>query len=641
MECSTARGIFSIFAAASLRKLTREPDLLVRQPFAESVFWQTSEANVCAVEKAWSEAAASNSIRDDDQSIRLDFRISADDKVPLELRFEPIESEGEDRRVFVSARTSESSRLIDSFRKQSDQLILAAEQADIGLWYWDHIRERLYSTPCCNEIFDIAAYEDLSYDKVLTVVHPDDREFVEKFFDETRRSGSRYEEEFRVIYSDGRIEWICAQGKSYLDATGRPERMVGVVRRITDQKIAAEELDRVYERERRARDEAVVANRAKDFFLAFVSHELRSPLNAILGWSRILQAREVDDATRKKAYETIEKNANIQTKLINDLVDSTRVATGKIKLEYRQCNLVDLVRSSFEAQRPAAETHGLAYEFRTETDSAPVFGDYGRLQQAMGNLLSNAIKFTPKGGKVDVSVRTTEDTVVVTIEDTGQGIDPIELPDIFKQYAQGDAERVRKSGGLGLGLSIVNILITKHGGRVTAESMGLGHGSRFEVMLPLKTDTDTAEPAERQVQTDSGKRLDGFDILIVEDDPDSREVLQLFLEQSGASVRTAESARSAMSLFTDVRAKRPDIIISDLAMPEEDGYSLISRIRQLPPEKGGTIPALALSAFASAESRQKAFEAGFHRYLTKPFEPGLIVDQVVALRKLGAGETSD
>ena len=619
-------------------KTSAKPDLLVRQSFHESVFWQTSEANVRAVEKAFAEAAASEGIRGTDRSIRLDFRLSAEEKLPLELSFEPIRSENDEGRIFVSARASESSRLIDSFRKQSDQLVLAAEQADIGLWYWDHIRERLYSTPCCNEIFDIAAYEELSYDKVLTVVHPDDRAFVEKFFDETRRTGSRYEEEFRVIYSDGRIEWICAQGKSYLDATGRPERMVGVVRRITEQKIAREELDRVYERERRAREEAVIANRAKDFFLAFVSHELRSPLNAILGWSRILQSREVDDATRKKAYETIEKNANIQTKLINDLVDSTRVATGKIKLEYRQCNLVDLVRSSFEAQRPAAESHGLAYEFSTETDSAPVFGDYGRLQQAMGNLLSNAIKFTPDGGKVSVSVRTQDDTVIVTVEDTGQGIDPVELPDIFKQYAQGDAERVRKSGGLGLGLSIVNILITKHGGKVTAESMGLGYGSRFEVVLPLKTGTDAAEPTEIQVSKETGKRLDGFDILIVEDDPDSREVLQLFLEQSGASVRAADSARSAMNLFTDLRTKLPDVIISDLAMPEEDGYSLMTRIRQLPADKGGKVPALALSAFASAESRQRAFEAGFHRYLTKPFEPGLIVDQVVALRKLAEGE---
>ncbi len=621
-------------------KTSAQPELLVRQPFAESVFWQTSEANVRAVEKGWSDAATGKARSD--SHIRLDFRISADEKLPLELSFSVFEGKEGEKRIFVSARTSaDSSRLIDSFRKRSDELILAAEEADIGLWYWDHIREQLYSTPTCNEIFDIPAYDELSYEKVLAVVHPDDRNFVERFFDETRRDGSRYEEEFRVVYSDGRIEWVCAEGRSYLESNGKPERMVGVVQRVTEKKIAAEELDRVHERERRARDEAEIANRAKDFFLAFVSHELRSPLNAILGWSRILQAREVDDPTRKKAYETIEKNANIQTKLINDLVDSTRVATGKIKLEYRKLNLIDLVKSSFEAQRPIAETHGIAYEFKTDTDTAPVFGDYGRLQQALGNLLSNAIKFTPSGGSVSVSVSSKEEKVVVAVEDSGQGIDPIELPDIFKQYAQGDAERVRKSGGLGLGLSIANILITKHGGRVTAESPGLGRGSRFEVTLPLTTGSATDFPVEVAPERETGKRLDGFDILIVEDDPDSREVLQLFLEQSGASVRSADSARSAMNLFSDVRAKRPDILISDLAMPDEDGYSLISRIRQLPPEKGGHIPALALSAFASAESRQKAFDAGFHRYLTKPFEPGLIVDQVVALRKLGEGENSD
>ena len=619
-------------------KISAQPELLVRQPFAESVFWQTSDANVRAVEKGLAEAISAQPGAFD-QTIRLDFRVSADEKLPLELRFEPMVSEDGERRVFVSATAAvDASRSIDSFREQSDQLISAAEQADIGLWYWDHVRERLYSTPRCNEIFDIGAYEELSYDKVLTVVHPDDREFVERFFDETRRDGSRYEEEFRVIYSGGRIEWICATGKSYLDAAGRPERMVGVVRRITEQKRAGEELEIVYEREKRARDEAEIANRAKDFFLEFVSHELRSPLTAIVGWIRILLARDVDDATRRKAYETIDKNASIQTKLIDDLLDSTRVATGKIKLEYRRLNLVELARSSFEAQRPAAETQGLAYEFSTEAEAAPVWGDYGRLQQALGNLISNAIKFTPTGGKVGVSVRVEGEAGMVSVEDTGQGIDPVELPDIFKQFMQGTAERARRSRSLGLGLSIANILITKHGGRVNAESEGLGYGSRFVVTLPLHSGAGAAEPLEVATQKDSSKRLEGFSILIVEDDPDSREVLQLFLEQSGASVRTAESARSAMNLFGDPRSKLPDVLISDLAMPEEDGYSLISRIRQLPRDKGGQIPALALSAFASAESRQRAFEAGFHRYLTKPFEPGLIVDQVIALHKLGEEE---
>jgi PAS domain S-box-containing protein len=607
-----------------------KPELLVRQPFAETVFWQTSEANVRLIARAIAAAAGGTTSK-----LNLDFRLSADEKCPLELTFEPILTDTSESRTFVYAQSSEeSSKKIDSFRKESDQLILAAEQAELGLWYWDHVEERLYSTPRCNEIFELAAYEELNYDKVLAVVHPDDRQFVEEFFDETRRIGSRYKEDFRVIYSDGRIEWISAEGKSYLNSEGRPERMVGVIRRITEQKHAAEELERVYEREKKARDEAEVANRAKDFFLAFVSHELRSPLNAILGWSRILQTREVDDNTRKKAYETIEKNATIQTKLINDLVDSTRVATGKIKLEYRQINLVDLVRSSFETHKPAAENNGLKYEFESDKDQIVVFGDSGRLQQVFSNLLSNAVKFTPAGGEINVSIDSDANSASVAVSDNGQGIDPQALTGIFKQYSQGDAERTRSSGGLGLGLSIVNILVSKHGGRVVAESEGVGKGARFTVTLPLNANAQEIDILETANEHENGKRLKGFDILIVEDDPDSREVLQLFLEQSGAFVRAADSARTAMNLFSDPKSKKPDVLISDLAMPEEDGYSLISRIRELPEEMGGQVPAMALSAFASAESRQRAFEAGFHRYLTKPFEPGLIVDQVVALRHL-------
>lgn len=607
-----------------------EPELLVRQLFAESVFWQTSEANVRIVERAVKAAA------DGEGSVlHLDFRLNRDEKRPLELSFEPVETAAGEARIFVHARSSEAA--IDegkSFRKESDQLILAAEQAQIGLWYWDNVDERLYSTPKCNEVFELAAYEELSYDKVLAVVHPDDRAYVEESFDDTRRTGSKYEEEFRVIYSDGRIEWVKAEGKSYLDAAGEPERMVGVVRRITDEKLAAEELERVYDREKKARDDAEIANRAKDFFLAFVSHELRSPLNAILGWARILQTRSVDDGTRKKAYDTIEKNANVQTKLINDLVDSTRVATGKIKLEYRPMNIVEVVRSSFETHKPAAETAGLAYSFTTGKDRIVVFGDHGRMQQVFSNLLSNAIKYTASGGEVTVSITADEETVNVVVGDTGQGIEKQDLPDIFKQFSQGDSERVRRSGGLGLGLSIVNILVAKHGGRVVAESDGLGKGASFSVTLPLNVTAQEIEVADAAKDRDDSKRLKGFNILIVEDDPDSREVLQIFLEQSGAAVRAADSARAAMGLFNDPKAKRPDVLISDLAMPEEDGYTLIAKIRALPAEKGGHVPALALSAFASAESRQRAFEAGFHRYLTKPFEPGLIVDQVIALRQL-------
>lgn len=614
-----------IFAETSAK-----PELLVRQPFAETVFWQTSEANVRIIERSIKLASEGTQTK-----LLLDFRLSADEKRPLELSFQPFETATGEKRIFVYAQSPEQrGASLDLYKRESEQLLLAAENAGLGLWFWDHIDERLYSTPRCNEIFELAAYEELNYDKVLAVVHPDDRAFVENFFEETRRRGSRYNEEFRVIYSDGSIEWIRVEGKSYLDADGKPEKMVGVVTRVTAEKLAAAELERVYEREKKARDEADSANRAKDLFLAFVSHELRGPLNSILGWSRILLTRDVDDATRRKAYETIEKSAKNQAKLINDLVDSARVATGKIRLEYRQVNIVDVVRSSFEAHKPLAESQGLEYRFEFEKDQVVVFGDSGRLQQVFGNLLSNAIKFTPSGGEIVVRVEPHENSVDISVSDTGQGIDPSGLTDIFKQYAQGDAERSRKSGGLGIGLSIVNILVSKHGGTVRGESDGLGRGAKFTVTLPLNASEQEIRVAQETRGNGNTKRLLGFKILIVEDDPDSREVLQLFLEQNGAEVRAAESARSAMAIFTDSNSERPDVLVSDLAMPEEDGYSLISRIRELPAELGGHIPALALSAFASAESRQRAFEAGFHRYLTKPFEPDLIVDQIIALREL-------
>jgi PAS domain S-box-containing protein len=607
-----------------------QPELLIRQPFAETVFWQSSERNSRLIEKAVQSAVNGELVK-----LLLDFRLSADDKCPVELIFQPVTIESGEKRIFVCAlSTASRTEQINEYKNESEHLLLAAENAEIGLWFWDHTDDRLYSTPRCNELFDLPAYEELTYEKFLAVVHPDDRKYIEEFLEATRKQGAKYEEEFRVVYSDGSIEWLCAEGKSFIDSNGKPQRMVGVVRKVTEQKLASAELERVYEREKKARDDAEIANRSKDFFLAFVSHELRSPLNAILGWSKILLTREVNEETRKKALETIEKSAQVQAKLINDLVDSARVASGKLRLEYRQVNLVDIVRSSFEAQKPAAETQALNYAFETKREQIVIFGDSGRLQQVFGNLISNAIKFTPQGGSVKVEIDGNEEAVAVTVSDTGQGIDPKGLPDIFKQFAQGDAETTRRTGGLGLGLSIVNILVVKHGGTVKAESDGLGHGSRFTVTLPLTDAAQVTEAPEALAREISYKKLQGIKILIVEDDPDSREVLQIFLEQNGAAIKTVDSARAAMNLFNDVKADRPDILISDLAMPEEDGYSLISRIRELPAEKGGHIPALALSAFASAESRQKAFEAGFHRYLTKPFEPDSIVDQIVALRDL-------
>lgn len=605
-----------------------DPSLLVSQRFPDTIFWQSSENNPKLIEKAIERA-----VELDHANLTIDFRVSADEKRPLEITFQNIGD-----KIFVCARQIAIPTGPGNLGSGNDELLLAAENADIGLWFWEESDDRLFSTPRCNELFELPAYEELTYEKFIAAVHPDDKKFVDDFFNETRRKGTKYEEEFRVVYSDGSVEWICAEGRSFLNEGGKPKKMVGVVRKITAQKEASAELERVYEREKKARDEAEIANRAKDFFLAFVSHELRSPLNAILGWSNILK-RDLNEETRKKAVETIEKSAQIQKKLINDLVDSVRVASGRLQLEFRPVNLVDVVRSTFEAQRPTAENQQLKYNLTSDTDKVMVFGDSGRLQQAFGNLISNAIKFTPEGGEVGVAIQAADEAVTVTVSDNGHGIDPMGLPNIFKQFAQGDAEITRRSSGLGLGLSIVNILVGKHGGTVTAESHGLGHGSRFTVKLPLTESAPIPEIPESLSSGTEKKRLLGIRVLIVEDDPDSREVLQIFLEQNGAAIRTADSARTGMAAFLDEKYQPPDVLISDLAMPEEDGYTFIGRIRELPSEKGGQIPALALSAFASAESRQRAFEAGFHRYLTKPFEPESIVDQILALRNLN-GERS-
>lgn len=604
-----------------------DPNLLRGQMFSETVFWQSSENTAKVLEKAIQTAADGERER-----VLLDFRISADKKIAIELCLQPLKKDGEPKTIFLSAQqVSGRKHQVEHYKQELAELLFAAENAEIGLWFWDLIEDKIYSTPKCNELFEIPAYDILTYEMFLNAVHPDDRSRVDESLRKAHRNGTRYKEEYRVVYSDGTVEWISAEGKSFLDESGNPEKMTSVVRKITDQKLAGEELSKVYERERKARDEAVEANRSKDFFLAFVSHELRSPLNAILGWSKILLTKTVDDETRKNALETIERSARFQTKLINDLVDSARVASGKLSLEFRPTNLFEIVRVSYHSQKPSADVHNIEFEFDSDKEEIAVFGDAGRLQQVFSNLISNAIKFTPEGGRVKISIETGTDAVKIHITDTGRGISPDALPSIFRQFSQGDLEQDKNKGGLGLGLSIVNILVSKHGGTVTAHSEGIGHGATFTVTLPLTAVGKRTLAAEAETLEANGRPLFGIKILLVEDDADSREVLQLFLEQNGASVKSAASAKKAMTLLLRSVGNLPDIIVSDLAMPDEDGYSMISRMRQLPIDDGGRLPALALSAFATNESKQKALEAGFDKYCTKPFEPDLLIKDVIEL----------
>jgi PAS domain S-box-containing protein len=618
-------GIILELAGNIFKKPHKNPKLLVGQRFSETVFWQSSENTPKILDREIQKAADG-----EPSKILLDFRISSDKKIAVEMFLQPVEEAGKVGHIFFCAQeVSGREDQLEHHKQRSEHLLSAAENAEIGLWFWDLNENKLYSTPTCNELFEVPAYDLLTFDSFLAAVHAEDREQVQQALQYSQQNGTKYTEEYRVVYSDGRIEWICSEGRSFLDEEGKPGETMGTFRKITEEKLAAEDLAKVYDREKKARDEAVEANRSKDFFLAFVSHELRSPLNAILGWSKILLTKTLDDATRKNALETIERSARVQTKLINDLVDSARVASGKLRLEFRPTNVYEIVRATYHSQKPSAELRNINFEFASDSDEIAVFGDAGRLQQVFNNLISNAIKFTPEGGSVNVKVETGKDAVRVAVRDTGRGISADILPTIFRQFSQGE-DAMHNRGGLGLGLSIVKILVGKHGGTVRAESEGVDLGAVFTVTLPLSD--GAPHPVEDPVEVHSAdsKTLQGIRILLVEDDTDSREVLQLFLEQSGGAVRSAESAKAAMAIITS-GSYRPNVIISDLAMPDEDGYSLISRIRRLPAESGGAIPALALSAFATNESRQKAFEAGFQRYRTKPFEPDLLVEDIVKL----------
>jgi PAS domain S-box-containing protein len=605
------------------------PELLIGQKFSETVYWQSTEQTPNLLEQAIAKASSGKKTK-----IALDFRINSQEKIIIELFLQPVPSESATKELFFSAQDiTDRENEINYHKNKSKYMLSAAENADTGLWFWDLSEDTMFATPKCSELFEISPGVSFNLQSMINIVHPEDRIQVEKSFRESQAIGKPINIEYRVIYSDGNIRWISVRGKTRLDDKANPQNMMGIVRGISDNEVANEELSIVYAREKKARDEAEEANRAKDFFLAVVSHELRSPLNAILGWSKILLTKEVDEVTTRNALETIEKSARSQAKLIEDLLDSARVASGKLKMEFRSINIYDIIKTVCNLQKSIADAKKINLEFSSDNYNIQVFGDAARLQQVFNNLLSNALKFTKEGNTVQVDVKTVDETVQVFVKDNGQGISPETLPTIFNQFHQGDESTTRDSTGLGLGLSIVKILVEKHQGKVQVESDGIGHGSTFTVILPLcGSEKDVTKEVEESTPNED-KLLDKIKILVVEDDPDSREVLQLLLEQSGAQVQSAESASVAMNLLQSSQTDLPDVIVSDLAMPDEDGYSLLARIRKLPANQGGKIPALALSAFASKENKQKAYDTGFQKYHTKPFEPDGIIEDILQLLK--------
>ncbi len=380
-------------------------------------------------------------------------------------------------------------------------------------------------------------------------------------------------------------------------------------------------------REQEARAVAERSNRVKDEFLATVSHELRTPLNTILGWASLLRSGRLSEPAKLKAYETLYNSSRVQAQLIDDLLDVSRIITGKLRLEVQTVDLASLIDSAVESVRPAAEAKEIRIQVITDPHAGPVSGDPGRLQQVMWNLLSNAVKYTPKRGRVYVKLEQVNSHVEVSVADTGIGIDPTFLPRIFERFTQWEPAPHKGRAGLGLGLSIVQHLVEMHGGTVKAESEGVGHGSTFTVALPrlpLRPQQNGGQLREHPgassafVSLDAAPNLTGLRVLVVDDEPEARILIQEVLELCGAK---AEECGTAEEAYERLIAIKYDILVSDIGMPEEDGYSLIERVRSLPPEKGGGIPAVALTAYARVEDRVRALKAGFQAHLPKPIEP--------------------
>lgn len=467
-------------------------------------------------------------------------------------------------------------------------------------------------------------------------IHPDDLARCRETFQRHFETRTAFEMDYRLRRHDGIHRWIITRGMPLFSGDSSFLGYMGGCIDIHERKEAEKDSEALLKIEQRARLEAERTALLKDEFLATVSHEMRTPLTAMLGWVQLLRSGTLSGDTVPQALETIERNARAQAKLIDDLLDMSRILSGRLRLDVQQVQPEEIVEAAVSAAEPAATAKKIRLVSDLDPLTGPIVGDPTRLQQIIWNLLNNAIKFTPSSGSVTVKLKRMDFALEISVTDTGEGITPEFLPHVFDRFRQQDASTVRRHQGLGLGLAIVKQLVELHGGSVEARSEGIGQGSTFVVHLPINAapvrpstgpSTTASEPPRDDIPLPS---LLGTKVLVVDDDADARELLRSILAQSGASVRTAGSAEEALQQFG---ARQPDVLVSDIGMPGRDGYDLIREIRSRDDCSGGHVPALALTAFARSDDRRRAIGAGFHMHLAKPVEPAELVTVVSSLAK--------
>ncbi|HEV8366802.1 MAG TPA: PAS domain S-box protein [Pyrinomonadaceae bacterium] len=534
-------------------------------------------------------------------------------------------------------------RAQEALHRSTTRLNLALAASNLGDWSWDAKTDLVNLSETASRIFDIPVGQHLTWTQMQGLLHEEDREAAKAAVEQAINNHCDYDIEFRVKHADNSVVWVLAKGRGLYADDGTVVGMLGFVQDITRPKTTEEATKRAKaeaehsaaENERLFR-QAEESSRLKEEFLATVSHELRTPLNAILGWARMLRSGQLDNANAAKAIETIERNARAQAQLIDDLLDVSRIITGKLRLEIRAADPNSFIDAAVEALRPAADAKGVRVQKIIDTGAVSVPGDPVRLQQVVWNLLSNAVKFTSPGGRVQVQLERMDSHIEIIVSDTGQGIAPEFLPHVFDRFRQADQKTSRQHGGMGLGLAIVRHLVELHGGDVQAASEGEGKGSTFTVTLPITpvyqfdaTDGG-AHPvtSDRLPPADCIERLDDLKILVVDDESDTLGLLKEGLEHSGADVRLAASTPEALA---SIDKSMPDILISDIGMPGQDGYELIKQLRTLPAERGGKIPAIAITAYARVEDRLQALRAGYQMHVPKPIDLAELVAVTASL----------
>ena len=525
---------------------------------------------------------------------------------------------------------TERRKAAEALRTSEERYRLAARATNDAIWDWDLTTGRVEWNEGIRTLFGYTS-EQVGNDVTwrFNHIHPDDRERVVSGFNAVIEGGGRFwSDEYQFRCANG--SYAVVNDRAYIehDELGKAVRLIAAMTDVTRLKQAEREREQLLRLEHTARKQAESANRVKDEFIATLSHELRTPLTPILGWTQLLKQRASDPLSLRRGLSVIEQNARSQARLIDDLLDMSRIVTGKMVVKMQTVDLEPIIQSAVDALQPAADAKGVRIETVIQPTSQ-LTADPNRLQQVLWNLLSNAIKFTPSGGVVSVSAAQAGNELRIVVQDNGEGIDSEFVPHVFDRFSQADSTSIRTHGGLGVGLAIVRYLVELHGGNVMVESGGKGRGATFTVTLQAKT-SELRVPLRKARRVAKGvSTLKGLRLLVVDDEADMRELLALVLQQEGATVMTAASSEEGLRTL---REQPVDILISDIAMPGENGYVLLNKWRDIEREQNKhAVPAIALTAYAREEDRQFASEAGFEIHLSKPVEAEKLISAIISV----------